>query len=321
MMERTIPIETMWNYNHSMQSILEVAHLTKKFGSFTAVDDISFTVDEGEIVGLLGPNGAGKTTTIFMLIDLIEPTRGDIRIFGLNYRNHREDILQQLNYSSTYMEMTSQLTVIENLRVIASFFQVKDREQVIHTLTDKFGVSHLLKRLHRNLSAGERTRVYLVKAFLNSPRLLLLDEPTASLDPDIADLVRQEIMAARARGTTILLTSHNMAEVEEICDRVIFINHGKILAEDTPEELARKVRKIKVNLMIKDGQKRTLAFVKKAGFTATSSDRYVTVDMDEADIAYFLAGLAEIGVEYREISIDKPSLEDYFIKMSLTGNT
>jgi ABC-2 type transport system ATP-binding protein len=297
---------------------IEVAHLTKTFGTFQAVRDISFSVETGEIVGLLGPNGAGKTTTIFMLLGLIRPTSGDIKIFGLNYQKNTEQILQQLNYSSTYVEMAPRLKVIENLRIMARLYQVKDAEEKITTYSKKFGLGEFLDKRQDTLSDGQKTRVYLAKAFLNSPKLLLLDEPTASLDPDVANLVRKEIIDVRKQDMTILLTSHNMAEVEEVCDRVLFINQGVIVAEDTPEQLAKKVRQIRVNLMMKDGQKRTMKFAKKAGFPMVTSGRYVTISVDEQDIAYLLAGLAELGVSYSEISVDKPTLEDYFIKMTHT---
>lgn len=305
------------------RSILDVSGLTKQFGppagGFTAVDHISFSVEEGEIVGLLGPNGAGKSTTIFMLLDLISSTSGSIRIFGLDYKNHRDEILKQLNYSSTYVEMSPRLTVRENLRVMARLYEVKNIEKRIEYYTEKYGVSELLSKQFHTLSAGQKTRVVLCKAFLTDPRLLLLDEPTASLDPDVALLVRREIVAAKHEGMTVLITSHNMAEVEEVCDRVLFINHGKILAEDTPEELAKKVRQVRVQFMMKDGQKRTIAFAKSAGFQAYEQERFVTIEVDEGGIAYLLASLADKGVEYSQISIDKPTLEDYFIKM-LKGN-
>lgn len=302
-----------------MEPILDVSHLVKRFGppvgGFVAVDDISFSVAEGEIVGLLGPNGAGKTTTIFMLLDLILPTSGQIRIFGMDYTKHRDGILGQLNYSSTYVEMAPRLTVRENLRVMGRLYQASHIEENIEYFTNIYGVSDLLSSQFHTLSAGQKTRVVLCKAFLNTPRLLLLDEPTASLDPDVALLVRSEIARARKKGMTILITSHNMAEVEEVCDRVLFINHGKIVAEDTPEELSKKVRQVRVQLMMKDGLRRTVAFAKKAGFGVAEDERFVTIEVDERDIAYLLASLADIGVEYTHISIDKPTLEDYFVHM------
>lgn len=296
--------------------ILSVEHLTKRFKSFTAVNDISFSVKEGEIVGLLGPNGAGKTTTIFMLLDLISPTDGKISIFGKNYKQESEYIHQNINYSSTYVELPPRLTVFENLLVMGFMYEVAEKRTRIQELAEKFGVTPFLHWQYQKLSAGQKTRVSLCKAFLNEPTLLLLDEPTASLDPDIAQFVRKEIVNAQKRGMTVLITSHNMAEVEEVCDRVLFINHGKIVAEDTPEGLANRVRKSRIHLMMKDGQKRTLSFAKKAGFLANSEGRFVTIEIDEQDIAYLLAGIAELGVTYSEVSIDKPTLEEYFIEAS-----
>lgn len=301
--------------------IVSVSHLTKRFGTFTAVDNISFSVGEGEIVGLLGPNGAGKTTTIFMLLNLITPTTGDIRIFGMGYKNNAERILQQLNYSSTYVEMAPRLTVAENLRVMAKLYQIPHADGLIEHFAKEFEITEFINKRHDDLSQGQKTRVYLCKAFLNHPKLLLLDEPTASLDPDVSTVVRRKIAEAREKGMTILLTSHNMAEVEELCDRVLFVNSGKIVAEDTPEQLAKKVRQIRVNFMMKDGQKRTLAFSQRSGFPAIAEGRFVTISVDEQDIAFLLAGLGELGVTYSEISIDKPTLEEYFIKMTKEKKT
>lgn len=306
-----------------MTSIVSVSHLTKIFGSksneFTAVDNVSFSIAEGEIVGLLGPNGAGKTTTIFMLLNLIYPTSGTIRILDMEYLSQSEKILQNINYSSTYVEMSPRLTVKENLIIIAKLYSVPNATKKVLMLAEKFSITNLLNWQYQKLSEGQKTRISLCKAFLNDPKLLLLDEPTASLDPDVAAYVRGEIIRIQKQGVTVLITSHNMAEVEEVCDRVLFIDHGKIVAVDTPDQLAKKVRQIHVNLMIKDGQKRTLTFAKKAGFTSRADGRYITVDVDERDIAYLLAGLADCGVEYTQISIDKPTLEDYFIKMTHKG--
>lgn len=296
--------------------IVDVRHLTKTFGTFTAVNDISFHVNEGEILGLLGPNGAGKTTTIFMLLNLITPTSGDISIFGMGYKKDHEKILQQLNYSSTYVEMAPRLTVLENLLVMAKLYQIKHPEPLIEKYAKEFEITDFIHKRHDDLSQGQKTRVYLCKAFLNNPKLLLLDEPTASLDPDVSIVVRKKIIEARERGMTILVTSHNMAEVEELCDRVLFVNRGKIVAEDTPEKLAKKVRQVRVSFMMKDGQKRLLSFSEKSGFPAVAEGRYVTISVDEQDIAFLLASLAELGVSYSEISIDKPTLEEYFIKMT-----
>jgi len=196
---------------------------------------------EGEITGLLGPNGAGKTTTIQMLLDIITPTSGDIRIFGKDMRNNREEILNDVNFSSPYVTLPSNLKVWENLRTFARLYGVRDIDAKIKELAIFFDIEDLIPKLTSSLSTGQLTRLNLAKAFLNDPKLLLLDEPTASLDPDIADRVQQMLLKIRKeRGVTMLYTSHNMAEVTTLCDRVIFINHGKIVDDGIPAELVKK---------------------------------------------------------------------------------
>jgi len=206
------------------KTIVEIKNLTRKFGRgksvFTAVNNVSFKADEGEIVGLLGPNGAGKTTMVQMILDLLRPTEGEIKIFGLNhYQNHTE-IMSQLNFSSTYVKMPGKLTVAENLYIFALLFDIKNAHQRVTEVLSLLGCLDLSKKRYSVLSSGQRTRVGLAKSLLNRPRLLLLDEPTASLDPDVADRLRELIKdVSRKQKTTVLFTSHNMAEVEEVCDR------------------------------------------------------------------------------------------------------
>jgi len=222
-------------------SVIEVENLVKSFGSVRAVDGLYFAVEEGTITGLLGPNGAGKTTTIQMLLDLITPTSGTIRIFGKEYKTAREDILQSINFSSPYVSLPGNLTVYENLLTFGRLYGVKELRKKIDELVDFFEIRDFLKKMTYNLSTGQLTRLNLTKALLNDPKLLLLDEPTASLDPDIADRTRQLLMRIqKERGVTILYTSHNMEEVEEICDKVIFIQHGKFKDEGVPAELVKK---------------------------------------------------------------------------------
>ncbi len=224
-----------------MTSVIEVENLVKSFGSVRAVDGLYFAVEEGTITGLLGPNGAGKTTTIQMLLDLITPTSGTIRIFGKEYKTAREDILQSINFSSPYVSLPGNLTVYENLLTFGRLYGVKELRKKIDELVDFFEIRDFLKKMTYNLSTGQLTRLNLTKALLNDPKLLLLDEPTASLDPDIADRTRQLLMRIqKERGVTILYTSHNMEEVEEICDKVIFIQHGKFKDEGVPAELVKK---------------------------------------------------------------------------------
>lgn len=224
-----------------MSPIIEVKNLVKKFGEVTAVDDISFEIEAAKITGFLGPNGAGKTTTIQMLLDLITPTSGTIKIFGQDMKHHREEILSKLNFSSPYVSLPGNLKVWENLATFARLYGVKDVKKKIEGLAVFFGIDKFMNKLTFSLSTGQLTRLNLTKALLNDPKLLLLDEPTASLDPDIADRTKRLLQKIqRERGLSILYTSHNMAEVEEICDRVIFLNKGKITDDGTPEELVKK---------------------------------------------------------------------------------
>lgn len=224
-----------------MSSIIKVKNLVKKFKDFTAVDGISFDVKEGTITGLLGPNGAGKTTTIQMLLDIISPTSGEINIFGLSLAKNRQKILSKLNFSSPYVAMPGNLKVWENLNTFARLYGVHDLKGKIKELSHLFDTESFLKKMTSELSTGQLTRLNLTKALLNDPKLLLLDEPTSSLDPDIADRTRVLLKRIqKERGVTILYTSHNMAEVEEICDRVIFLQGGRIKDDGTPEELVKK---------------------------------------------------------------------------------
>jgi ABC-2 type transport system ATP-binding protein len=218
--------------------VLEVQHLRKAFGSFLAVDDVSFTLDRGEILGLLGPNGAGKTTTLQMLLGLITPTSGTIRIFGMAFAPYREAILQRVNFSSTYVSLPYTLSVRENLDVFARLYGVKPRVSRVEAVLELLNLQDLANRPTKQLSSGQLTRLHLAKALLNEPELLFLDEPTASLDPDTADQIRQLLKGLRAEHQlSILYTSHNMAEMQEMSDRVVFLSRGRVLATGTPDEL------------------------------------------------------------------------------------
>jgi ABC-2 type transport system ATP-binding protein len=222
-------------------AIVEVQDLTKRFGEFTAVDRVSFEVRPGEILGLLGPNGAGKTTTIQMLLGLITPTSGSIRMFGLDLARHRETILQRINFSSSYISMPYSLTVEENLWFVAKLYGMSNIPRRIDEVVKQLEMEEFRTKVTRKLSSGQMTRVTLAKAILTEPKVLFLDEPTASLDPDIAHKVRaflREIQAAS--GLTILYTSHNMREMEEMSDRIIFLQRGRIVAQGTAREIVER---------------------------------------------------------------------------------
>lgn len=231
-----------------MKPIIEVKNLTKTFGKNQAVKGLSFEVFEGEICGLLGPNGAGKTTTIQMILDLITPTSGDIKVFDKHMKGNREEILGAMNFSSPYVSLPGNLTAWENLATFARLYGVKDIRGTIESLADFFEIRNLLPKMTASLSTGQLARLNLTKALLNNPKLMLLDEPTSSLDPDIADRTRKMLLKIRdERKVTMLYTSHNMEEVEEVCDRVIFIQHGVVKDMGTPAELIAKYGKTDLN--------------------------------------------------------------------------
>jgi len=221
--------------------ILQADHLTKRFHNVTAVDGISLQIAEGEILGLLGPNGAGKTTIIHMLLGLTLPTSGTIRIFGMDLMKNRSRIVQDVNFSSTYTSMPNSLTVRECLLVFARLYRVKNRKERVREVMDMFEIADMARKPVRNLSTGQQTRLNLAKALINEPRLLFLDEPTASLDPDIADKTRKLLKSVKeSRRMSILYTSHNMKEMEEVPDRLIFLHKGRILAEGKPDEVVKR---------------------------------------------------------------------------------
>jgi ABC-2 type transport system ATP-binding protein len=218
--------------------VLAVEALRKAFGATVAVDGISFAVSPGEIVGLLGPNGAGKTTTIDMILGVLAPTAGAIRIDGLDVRARRAEALERTNFAAVYAPLPGNLTVEQNLRVFGLLYGVAPLRARVEALLDALDLRRFRATKCGLLSSGEQTRVSLAKALLNRPRLLLLDEPTASLDPATARELRATIRALAARdGAGVLWTSHNMGEVEAVCDRVLFLSRGRVLLEGDPRRL------------------------------------------------------------------------------------
>jgi len=223
------------------EAAITVRHVSKSFGSVVAVDDLSFDVRPGTTAALLGGNGAGKTTTLAMLLGLLLPTRGRIEIFGVDMIRARYRVLGRMNFSSPYVDLPKRLTVAENLRIYGLLYGVRDLSARLRRLAEALDIAALLDRPYGQLSAGQKTRVTLAKALLNEPELLLLDEPTASLDPDTADWVRSYLEEYRDRtGATILLASHNMTEVERMCRQVLMMRAGQLVDEGTPRELLER---------------------------------------------------------------------------------
>jgi ABC-2 type transport system ATP-binding protein len=221
-----------------MLKVLSVNNLRKAYRNTLAVDGISFEVDSREIVGLLGPNGAGKTTAINMILGVLEPDSGKVLIEGMDMATRRRQALQAVNFSAVYAPLPGNLTVFENMKIFGLFYSIPKLKERINEVLTQFSLERFRNTKCGVLSSGEQTRVELAKALLNRPHLLLLDEPTASLDPATARDIRKEIRAFAAQdGVGILWTSHNMYEVEEVCDRVLFLSHGKILLEGDPKTL------------------------------------------------------------------------------------
>jgi ABC-2 type transport system ATP-binding protein len=222
----------------SVQPAIAVDQLVKAYKAATAVDGITFALAPGSITGLLGGNGAGKTTTIAMIMGLVMPTSGSVEVLGAEMPRQRYRVLHRMNFESPYVDMPMRLTIRQNLTVFGQLYGVGDLEERIRSLASDLDLTDLLDRPTGKLSAGQKTRVSLAKSLLNRPEVLLLDEPTASLDPDTADWVRGRLERYRVEHrATILLASHNMAEVERLCERVIIMKRGRIEDDDTPERL------------------------------------------------------------------------------------
>lgn len=299
-----------------LQKVLEVKNLTKIFKDFNAVDNISFDINEGEILGLLGPNGAGKTTTIHMLLDVMEPTSGSISYFGKSFKSHRSEILKNVNFSSAYISLPWLFTVEEILKVYANLYEVPNKDSRIKRLLQEFEIEHLRKKRVHMLSAGEMARLLLTKAFINYPKIILLDEPTASLDPDIAVKIRDFLRKQRKEyNVSMLFTSHNMAEVEEMCDNIVFLNNGKIIAKDKPENLSKQIPESEIEFMTKDTIK-AKNFLDSQKISFKQNKKTFEISIKTKEISKFIALMATEKIEYEDISINKPNLEDYFLKMS-----
>ena len=291
----------------------------KKQKTYTAVNDISFQLKKGEILGFLGPNGAGKTTTIQMLLGALTPSSGKISYFGQDFAKHHLELLKKIGYASGYDKLPARLTVYDNLDIVGRIYGIPEpqRSIKIEKLLKFFGIWQKLNSQTGTLSAGQATRVMLAKAFINDPEIVLLDEPTASLDPDVAHQVRQFILMQRQeRNISILITSHNMDEVTELCDRVLVLKNGQIIANSTPNDLACSTSKVRVHLTISANIDAAITFIKDEQLMHTIEGNNFTIELDEQAIAPFLMQLSDHKIIYSHISIDKPTLEDYFLTIA-----
>lgn len=306
----------------NMEPILSVHNLTKIYEGkkpHLAVDQISFHLKKGEILGLLGPNGSGKTTTIQMLLGTLAPSAGTISYFGMDFSKKRSEILQSIAFASTYTSLPYILTISENLQVFGRLYGLnpKEIEKITDPLLERFGIYDKKNARISALSAGQITRLMLVKAFFTKPKIVLLDEPTASLDPDVAKEVCEFLLQERDKtGLSILFTSHKMEEAMELCDRTIFLKKGKIIADDLPENLAKSVSLFQLSLTIADGMKRTIELAEKLNFQYQLDHRIITLTLSEKQIPDFLKKLVQNEITYTNIHIEEPSLEDFFIQIA-----
>ncbi len=300
------------------KSLVNVEGLTKAYGPSLAVDHISFDIAEGEILGVLGPNGAGKSTTIQMLLGLTEADAGNITYFGKNFYTHREFCLARMNFCSAYAQLQAKMTVYQNLRIYAGLYEVKDWKTRIDELLQLLEIDEYKDSVFWKLSSGQQTRAILAKSLLNRPQLLLMDEPTASLDPEIVNKVIDLIKKLQKQeNTTVLFTSHNMEEVARLCDRVMFLAKGKIVANDTPLELTKKVGFTKLAVAFEGTKKIVDQYLTKNDYHFNFVNNYlVEISLIEQDIPKVLFGLKEKDVWVTNISIEKPSLEDVFLSIS-----
>jgi len=298
--------------------VLRVDGLVKDYDAYRAVDKISFDIKRGQVLGLLGPNGAGKTTTIQILTGITNPSAGKIAYFDQDFSRHQQASLQRINFTSAYNTLLGRIPVIENLMTFAGLYDVANRRSKIAELLEKFEVSHLAGSLYKDLSAGERTRVNLAKSLLNDPELILMDEPTASLDPDIADKTLTWIEELRAdRNLSILYTSHNMAEVERICDEVIFLDKGKVVSRGTPSDHTSKLSEVEVKLYFK-GSDTDLSKLLDANKVVHNfpADGLVVIQTKKDRIATIISLVVEAGFKVTDTEVNKPDLEQVFLEIA-----
>lgn len=299
--------------------VVEVENVSKKFKyqgkDFFALKDISFDIEEGEIFGLLGPNGAGKSTLLNILIGILFPDSGKVKIFGKNPLKNN-NLVEKMNFVSGETRFHWSLKVKDILEVHGRLYGIPKNKRITETkkLANFFEIERIMESKFSNISTGERMRLIMAKALLNSPKLLLLDEPTVGLDPDIAIKVRNEIKRINKKlGTTIILTSHYMHELEQLCDKIAFINKGQIVDIGSVENV--KLRKFATyDLIIKVKEVKNREFLRRNGFLIKGNLLEKELPADE-NISETLSMLAEKGIEITEIESRKPTLEDYFVKI------
>lgn len=303
------------------ESLLEVKNLVKRYGKYEAVKGISFDVPKGKIIGLLGPNGAGKTTTIQILLGITLHNGGTIRYFGKDFAKNKEYCLQRINFTSSFNTLQGRISVYENLIVFAHLYEVENPKNKIKEFAEYFEITELLNKQYHYLSAGQKTRVNLIKSLLNNPELILMDEPTASLDPDIADKTLQLIEKLNKEdGVSILYTSHDMEEVTRICDEVIFLNHGEIVAKNTPLGLTKMIKHSNLTLMFDAERKKVDSILREENYDFSfPNNQTVSIQTEEEFIPKIIFSLGKKDIWITDIEVKKPTLEDVFLEIARKG--
>ena len=301
-----------------MTPILKVENLVKDFGSLRAVGGVSFAIEKGSVVGLLGPNGAGKTTCIDILLGSTIPNGGSVEYFGQDFFTHKQAALARINFASAYHNLQNRTSVRENLLVFACLYEVEKPGRKIDELLEYFEVTELGSRRYGDLSAGQRTRVMLIKSLMNDPELILMDEPTASLDPDIADKTLSMIEDLRRdRELSILFTSHNMDEVDRICDEVIFLDRGQVVASGTPSQLTRTIPHAELQMAFEGEPASVMRYLDAANHVyRMPGESSVIVTTNERDISQIIFDLRQMGTAITDVDVRKPDLEDVFLQIA-----
>lgn len=299
--------------------LLEIHNLCKRYGTIEALKGLSLSVERGECFGLLGPNGAGKSTIINILLGLILPDSGTIRIFGRDFATDQVAIRRRMNVAAAFTSLSGVLTVRENLKVYGHLYGVKRLDAKIDELLQRFEITDLANRKLQYLSSGQHTRVTLCKGLINDPELLLLDECTLGLDPDIAEKTRRALKEfQREKQTTILFTSHNMQEVEELCGRIALLNKGQILRVDTAERIKRLIPQQVVEIRVRPGA--DLVAVRqwngcRGEISAGGTLRFV-LDRPHEQLDALLRHMTQAGVYITDVQVLRPTLEEVFIKVA-----
>lgn len=303
-----------------MSAILSVSNLKKSYGNYLAVNDLTFELKKGEVLGLLGPNGAGKTTTTQILLGLTEPDSGTISYFGKNFFTNKEEILSRINFASAYSELQGKLSVRQNLKIFAGLYGVNNADKKIAELLKLLEIEQVADTLFWHLSSGQQTRAILAKGLINDPEIILMDEPTASLDPDIVnkiiDLIRD---LQKQKQVSILFTSHNMEEVSRLCDKVMIMHKGRIAMTDTPLNLAKQIKKTELIITFDSSKEKVSQFLikEKLDFSFIRNE-IVTISLTEEQIPGLLFDFKDQNIWVQQIDIKKPTMEDVFLSFSKT---